>query len=71
MCALLSETVIDSVLEARQLMQGNEEQDMDTVEKGWRTWNSSLCRWIMLSDRVTPISLQKLLMACGPHTQEP
>jgi hypothetical protein len=39
----------------------------NTNEQMWRTWNSSLWRWIMLSDRVTPISLQKLLMACGAH----
>lgn len=44
---------------------------MDTDVTGWRTWYSSLCRWIMLSDRVTPISLQKLLMACGYGRWQP
>jgi len=34
------------------------------VDRTARTWCSSLWRWMTLSERVTPISLQKLLIAC-------
>ncbi len=36
-----------------------------------RTWCSSLWRRMTLSERVTPISLQKLLIACRPPPPPP